>query len=315
MTSNAPGREDRTVILHEVGLRDGLQAEKQVVPIEQKIRWTETLLAAGVDIIQLGSFVHPVKVPQMADTDALFRHFSAPGNKPSGAVLSGLVLNEKGLERGMACGVEMFCMGVSASETHSQKNTGMSIADATTRIIAMAGLAGGAGKRVQLSVQSAFGCGFEGKVPPERVLKIVEQFLDAGFRSLSLADTAGHATPPQVEELFGGILKLAADVECTCHFHNTYGLGMANCCAAMDVGVKCFESSVAGLGGCPFTKVASGNVCTEDLVHYLHRLGLRPEVNQERLVEVARDMSRFFKRELPGMVYKIGMGATEPAVC
>ena len=313
MTANAPGQEAPKVILHEVGLRDGLQMEKQVVPLEQKIRWTETLLAAGVDIIQLGSFVHPVKVPQMADTDALFRHFSAPGRKPAGAVLSGLVLNEKGLERGMACGVGMFCMGVSASETHSQKNTGMSITDATTRIIAMARQATGAGKRVQLSVQSAFGCGFEGKVPPERVLEIAGQFLDAGFRSISLADTAGHAIPPQVEELFGGIFKLAPDAECTCHFHNTYGLGMANCCAAMDLGVKCFESSVAGLGGCPFTKVAGGNVCTEDLVHYLHRLGQRPEINQEKLVEVARDMSRFFNRELQGMVYKIGLAAAAPA--
>jgi hydroxymethylglutaryl-CoA lyase len=315
MTASAPGQDAPKVILHEVGLRDGLQMEKQVVPLEQKIRWTEALLAAGVDIIQLGSFVHPGKVPQMADTDALFKHFSAPGRKPAGAVLSGLVLNEKGLERGMACGVEMFCMGVSASETHSQKNTGMSIADATMRIIAMARLATGAGKRVQLSVQSAFGCGFEGKVPPERVLKIAEQFLNAGFRSLSLADTAGHATPPQVGQLFGGILKLAADAECTCHFHNTYGLGMANCCAAMDVGVKCFESSVAGLGGCPFTKVAGGNVCTEDLVHYLHRLGQRAEINQDKLVEVARDMSRFFNRELQGMVYKIGLAAVAPAAC
>jgi len=315
MTASAPAQDGRKVVLHEVGLRDGLQMEKQVVPLEQKIRWTETLLAAGVDIIQLGSFVHPGKVPQMADTDALFKHFSAPGNEPSGALLSGLVLNEKGLERGMACGVEMFCLGVSASETHSQKNTGMSIADATTRIIAMAHQATGAGKRVQLSVQSAFGCGFEGQVPAERVLKIAGQFLDAGFRSLSLADTAGQATPPQVKELFGGILKLAANAECTCHFHNTYGLGMANVCTAMDVGVKCFESSVAGLGGCPFTKVAGGNVCTEDLVHYLHRLGQRPEVNQDKLIEVARDMSRFFNRELQGMVYKIGLAAAAPSAC
>ncbi len=309
------GSEARKVILHEVGLRDGLQMEKQVVPLEQKVRWTETLLAAGVDIIQLGSFVHPVKVPQMADTDALFRHFSAPGRKPSGAMLSGLVLNEKGLERGMACGVEMFCMGVSASETHSQKNTGMSVADATSRIIGMGKQAASAGKKVQLSVQSAFGCGFEGPVPPERVLRIAGEFLNAGFRNLSLADTAGHAIPAQVERLFGGILKLAPDAECACHFHNTYGLGMANCCAAMAVGVKCFESSVGGLGGCPFTKVAGGNVCTEDLVHYLHRLGQRTEVSQDRLVELARDLSRFFARELPGMVYKIGLAPAAPASC
>ena len=155
------GKGAPQVILHEVGLRDGLQMERQVVPLEQKIRWTEALLAAGVDIIQLGSFVHPGKVPQMADTDALFRHFSAPGRKPSGAVLSGLVLNEKGLERGLACGVEMFCMGVSASETHSRKNTGMSIEDANRRIVAMARSALAAGRRAQVSVQSAFGCGYE----------------------------------------------------------------------------------------------------------------------------------------------------------
>ncbi len=308
-TAPSPPSDSPSIVLHEVGLRDGLQMEKQVVPLEQKLRWTESLLAAGVDIIQLGSFVHPGKVPQMADTDALFQHFSAPGRKPARAILSGLVLNERGLERGLACGVEMFCMGVSASETHSQKNTGMSIAEATTRILAMAKQATAAGKKVQLSVQSAFGCGYEGDVPPERVLQIAAQFLDAGFRNLSLADTAGKATPPQVTRLFGGILKLAPDTECTCHFHNTYGLGMANCCAALAAGVKCFESSVAGLGGCPFTKVAGGNVCTEDLVHYLHRLGSRPEVHLDKLIEVARDMSRFFARELPGMVYKIGHAA------
>ena len=175
-------------------------------------------------------------------------------------------------------------------------------------------VAAGAGKKVQVSVQSAFGCGFEGPVPPERVLKIVEQFLNADFRNLSLADTAGHATPRQVEQLFGAVFGLAPDAECTCHFHNTYGLGMANCCAAMGVGVKCFESSVAGLGGCPFTKVAGGNVCTEDLVHYLHRLGQRADVDQDTLVELARDLSRFFGRELPGMVYKIGMPPA-PASC
>jgi hydroxymethylglutaryl-CoA lyase len=309
----AAGKDERKVILHEVGLRDGLQMEKQVVPFEQKVAWTEALLAAGVDIIQLGSFMRADKVPQMADTDRLFQHFSAPGRKPAGAILSGLVLNEKGLERGMARGVEMFCMGVSASETHSQKNTGMSVADATARIIGMAKLAVAGGKKVQLSVQSAFGCGFEGPVPEERVLKIAEQFLSAGFRNISLADTAGQGLPAQVERLFGAILKAAPDAECTCHFHNTYGLGMANCCAAMSVGVKCFESSVAGLGGCPFTKVAGGNVCTEDLVHYLHRLGQRPEINQERLVALARDLSKFFGREMPGMVYKIGAQAAAAA--
>lgn len=313
MNDAPPAGSSRTIVLHEVGLRDGLQMESQVVPLEQKLHWAEALFATGVDIVQLGSFVHPGKVPQMADTDALFKHFSQPGRKPANVTLSGLVLNEKGLERGLACGVDMFCMGVSASETHSQKNTGMSVADATTRIIAMAKQTLTAGKKLQVSIQSAFGCGFEGVVPAERVLRIAGQFLDAGFCNLSLADTAGQATPQQVEELFGSILKLVPETECTCHFHNTYGLGMANCVAAMASGVKVFETSIAGLGGCPFTKVAGGNVCTEDFVHYLRRLGLRADVQLDQLIALARDFSRHFNRELPGMVYKIGLNAPAPS--
>lgn len=294
------------LILHEVGMRDGLQMEKQVVPLEVKIRWAEQLIAAGVDILQLGSFVHPEKVPQMADTDALFRYFNEAGRKPKNTTMSGLVLNEKGLDRGLACGVDMFCMGVSASETHSKKNTGMTVAEATERIIATAKTAMSSGKRVQVSVQSAFGCGFEGSVPADRVLMIVAQYFDAGLNAVSLADTAGHATPEQIEELFGIIYTMNPQAECACHLHNTYGLGLANCRAAMNAGVRIFESAIGGLGGCPFTKVSGGNVCTEDLVHYWQRTGLRPDLKLNELITAARDMAQFFDRDLPGMVYKSG---------
>jgi len=294
------------IIIHEVGLRDGLQMEKQVVPSEQKIKWAENLIEAGVDIIQLGSFVHPEKVPQMADTDKMFEYFKASGRKGKNLIFSALVLNEKGLERGFTCGVDMFCMGVSASETHSKKNTGMSTAEATSRILAMAKEAAGRGKRVQLSVQSAFGCGFEGVIPLEKVLAIVRSYLEAGVRNISLADTAGHALPDQVERMFESIFKLDPSLECTCHFHNTYGMGLANCVAALRAGVTYFESSFAGLGGCPFTKVAAGNVCTEDFVHFLQRSGQRPDINLEKLIEIARDVSTFFGREMPGLVYKTG---------
>jgi hydroxymethylglutaryl-CoA lyase len=294
------------VFVHEVGLRDGLQMEKQVVPTEQKIAWVEGLLGSWVDILQLGSFVHPEKVPQLADTDALFRHFSQPGRKPENVTLSALVLNRKGLERGLACGVDMFCMGVSASEAHSRKNTGMSVEEANELIVAIAQTALAAGKRVQVSVQSAFGCGYEGPVPKQRVVSIVKTFLDAGLRNLSLADTAGWATPDDVEELYTRVRALDEAAEWTCHFHNTYGLALANCYAARRVGVRYFESSVAGLGGCPFTKVAGGNTCTEDLVHALQRSGLRGDIQLSALVEVARDVSRFFGREMAGSVYKAG---------
>jgi hydroxymethylglutaryl-CoA lyase len=294
------------IVLHEVGLRDGLQMETQSVSTERKLGWVHALAGAGLDIIQVGSFVHPGKVPQMADTDEMFRALSAPGARPPGVVLSGLVLNEKGLDRGLACGVDMVCMGVSASETHSRKNTGMPVAEATERIIAMAHQAMSAKKNVQVSVQSAFGCGYEGAVPSDRVLGIVRRFLDAGLTSISLADTAGHATPAMVEQLFAAIRTMDSTTVLTCHFHNTYGLAIANCYAALQVGVQSVEASVAGLGGCPFTKIAGGNVCTEDFVHMLQRMGVRTDVRLDRILAVAEDIAAVFDRDMPGMVYKTG---------
>lgn len=292
------------IIIHEVGLRDGLQVEKTTVPLEEKLRWIESLFASGIDIIQLGSFVNPEKVPQMADTDTLFRE--AAVRKPAGVTLSGLVLNERGLERGLACGVEMFCMGVSASETNSRKNTGMSPAEALGRIIPMANQALAAGKKTQVSVQSAFGCGFEGPISQQKVLDIVKAYLEAGIRNISLADTAGHAQPQQVEQLFGVIRQMEPTVELACHFHNTYGLGLANCYAALKSGVISYEAAFGGLGGCPFTKLPAGNVSTEDLVHSLQRMGYRKDVRLDVLLDVARQVSSFFGRELPGFILKSG---------
>jgi hydroxymethylglutaryl-CoA lyase len=300
------------ILIHEVGPRDGLQMEQSVVPLEVKEAWIRRIMASGVDIVQVGSFVHPEKVPQMADTDALFLRLVR--EKRAGVTLSGLVLNEKGLERGLACGVEMFCMGASASDTHSQRNSGMGTEEALRRIIGAARRAVEAGVKVQVSVQSAFGCGFEGRIPEDRVLDMVRAYRDAGLANVSLADTAGHADPEQVERLFGAVLALDAGIVCTCHFHNTYGLGMANIYAALRAGVRAVETSFAGLGGCPFTKVAAGNVATEDFVHALQREGRRTDVNLEVLIGVARDVAAHFGREMPGFVYKTGpmpMGGAE----
>ena len=294
----------RRFVLHEVGPRDGLQVEKQAVPTGVKLAWIERLLASGVDLVQAGSFVNPEKVPQMADTDELFRLFAA---RPAGkGVLSGLVLNEKGLDRALECGVSLVCLGVSASDSHSRKNTGMDTAEATRRIVATAKRAADSRRAVQVSVQSAFGCGFEGPVPEERVLSIVKEYFAAGLTRISLADTAGHAYPEQVERLYRTIIALAPDAEPACHFHDTYGLGMANVWAAMRAGVVSFESSFGGLGGCPFTKVAAGNVATEDLVAGWQRSGLRTDVDLAALIEIARSVAAFFGRELPGRVHKVG---------
>ena len=295
------------IIIHEVGIRDGLQAEKEVVPTNQKIKWIKELALTGIDIIQAGSFVNPKRMPQMADTDDLFNYFSKEENKLPQVLLSGLVLNEKGLERGMVCGVELFCMGVSASETHSQKNTGMPTAEATERIIAMAKSAVDAGKKVQVSVQSAFGCGYEGKISEEKVLSLVQKFLDNGLRNISLADTAGHALPDQIERLFSSIYKMDSDAECVCHLHNTYGLGLTNAYAAYKSGVRNFESSFAGLGGCPFTAVAAGNIATEDLAHMLLKMNLRNDIDIQKLSAISKEASEYFNRELPGVIYKTGM--------
>jgi hydroxymethylglutaryl-CoA lyase len=292
------------VILHEVGPRDGLQMERSVVPLDIKESWIRRTMAAGVDIVQVGSFVHPEKVPQMADTDELFRRLVA--SKGASTVLSGLVLNEKGLDRGLACGVEMFCMGASASETHSRKNTGMSTDEALHRIIGAAREALAAGAKVQVSVQSAFGCGFEGPIAESRVLNMVRAYLGAGLTNISLADTAGHAHPAQVERMFTALRRLEPAPACTCHFHNTYGLGMANIFAALGAGATSVETSFAGLGGCPFTKVAAGNVATEDFVHALQREGRRMDVDLDRLIGVARDVATHFGRDMQGFVYRTG---------
>ena len=200
----------------------------------------------------------------------------------------------------------MICLGVSASETHSMKNTKMGVDEALTRILVIAKEAHSSGKKVQLSVQSSFGCGYEGPIKEEQVLRIIKEYLNAGFKNLSLADTAGHATPDHVKRLFAGVFKLDKTLEMTGHFHNTYGMAIANCFAAMEVGVHSLESSFGGLGGCPFTSIAGGNVGTEDLVHMLHKMGLRNDISLEPIIEVAREAEEYFKRELPGMVYKTG---------
>ncbi|PKL85982.1 MAG: hydroxymethylglutaryl-CoA lyase [Ignavibacteriae bacterium HGW-Ignavibacteriae-1] len=290
--------------IHEVGLRDGLQNESKILPTQNKIEWAEKLAQSGIDILQIGSFVHPTKMPQMADTDEILEYFKS--HKPT-ITLSALVLNEKGLERAYASQVDLICMGVSASETHSQKNTGMSVSNALERISKMAIDAKSNGSNVQVSVQSAFGCGFEGKISEKTVLSIIESYFNKSLNNISLADTAGHAYPQQVERIIQEVYRMNKDANITVHFHNTYGLGIANCYAAMNCGVKTFETAFGGLGGCPFTKVAAGNVSTEDFVHLLHRNELRTDIQIEKITEVSRLAEAFFEKKLQSYVYNTGI--------
>lgn len=296
----------KQIIIHEVGLRDGLQSIDQIVDTQKKIEWINKIIQSGIKFIQIGSFVNPKIMPQMADTDQLFEEIRNIKDLPNDLVLTALVLNEKGLERAIEAKVDKVLMGVSASETHSMKNTKMTVAEATQRIIAMAKDCKQNGRDVQVSVQSAFGCGFEGKIPLERVLSIVEKYLENNLTNISLADTAGHANPNMVKEYFESIKKLDENVELACHFHNTYGMGMVNIQAAIDCGVKYIETSFGGLGGCPFTKVPAGNVATEDLVHYLWRQGYEIDIKLDILIELAKDVENYLGYKLPGYVYKTG---------
>jgi hydroxymethylglutaryl-CoA lyase len=297
----------RNIVIHEVGPRDGLQIEKKLVPMEKKVEWILHMAESGVDMVQIGSFVNPAKVPQMAETDAIFRFVGELKAKPENVKFSGLVLNGKGLDRALACGVDVICMGASASDTHSRKNTGMGSDEAVDRTIVMAKAAMAAGREIQVSVQSAFGCGYEGPVSEERVLSIVRRYIDAGATKISLADTAGHANPLQVERLFGSILEIDPTLELACHFHDTYGMAMANSWAALQIGVTVFESAFGGLGGCPFTKLSGANVVTEDLVHMLQRAGQREDIAIDRIIAVAKDAEEFFRRELPGVIHRTGV--------
>lgn len=295
---------NKKVKIHEVGLRDGLQNEPKTVPLDLKKKWSDELIESGLHILQAGSFVHPKKVPQMSDSDELFKQIKQ--DYPQ-TILSGLMLNEKGVERGMEAGVDLFCMGVSASEIHSMKNTGMSTKEATERILAMAKSVRKDGKMVQLSVQSAFGCGFAGRIDEEQVIGIIKMYIEAGFKNISLADTAGHAHPFQVKRLFERINSYGIDLVLTCHFHNTYALGMANTLAALEMGIDIVETSFGGLGGCPFTKSTAGNVSTEDLLHSLKRMGFDLKIDIEKIIAVSKQAEKFFNKELESTVYKSGV--------
>lgn len=299
----------KKLVIHDVGLRDGLQVEKTIVPTETKLLWLKKLIDANIKFIQVGSFVNPQVLPQMSDTDKIFELINNQDidfHVPDDVILSALILNEKGLERAIKSKVKKILMGVSASETHSQKNTRMSTSEATKRIINIAKEAISAGYEVQVSVQSAFGCGYEGKVPKENVLRIIEKYLEADLRNISLADTAGHANPKYVKELFNDIQNLSSNLTLACHFHNTFGLGLLNVMAAVESGVEFIETAFGGLGGCPFTKVAAGNVPTEDVVHLLQREGYEINIDTHKLIDLAKDVSTYFNRELPGFIYKTG---------
>jgi hydroxymethylglutaryl-CoA lyase len=275
------------VRIREVGPRDGFQNEPEIVPTDEKVRLIELLAAAGLKRIEATSFVRADVIPQLADGAEVLQRIDVPDD----VALSVLVPNERGLENALAHRDRFHEVSVflSASETHNRKNVNRSIEESLAGLERVLGRAREAGLRCEGVISVAFGCPYEGHVPPERVWAIAERLVVAGAAEIAFGDTTGMANPAQVREFFPAARAAVGDgVELTAHFHNTRGQGLANVLAALDAGVTSFESSFGELGGCPVPAGATGNIATEDLVSMLHEMGMRTGVSLDRLLEAAR---------------------------
>lgn len=284
------------VLIEDEFLRDGLQGEARKFSLDEKIYFARALGDCGVARIQVGSFVHPKRVPQMADTEQLF---AALGERP-GVVYSALVLNLKGVERAIAANVRHLSMSVSASELHSQKNTGQTVAEARANILPMIERASAAGISVRAGIQCAFGSGLEAPVPPKLVIEIASAYREAGVAEINLADTAGLANPKSTYELVTNVRDaLGDDVRLSLHLHDTRGLGIANMVAGLQAGVTTFDAALAGVGGCPFIPKASGNIATEDAAYAFEQMGVSTGIDWRKLCVLATEVEQKLQRRLP----------------
>ncbi len=284
-----------TVLIEETAPRDGLQNEAAGWSVEARIQLIEDLVDCGVPRIQVGSFVNPQAVPQMADTEHVFRGLK----KRPGVVYRALVFNERGLERAGVCGVEHVAVFVSASETHSLRNSGCDVKEALRRAELVVRKAKANGLEVQAGVMNAFGCRFEGVIPEGRVFHVASVLAEAGADELCLADTSGCANPRQMENLVETFLRTFS-IPLALHLHDTYGFGLANVLAAWKLGVIRFDGACGGLGGCPFIPGAAGNIPTEDLVHFFHAMGENTGIDLERLTVVRTFLESTLQRKLLG---------------
>jgi hydroxymethylglutaryl-CoA lyase len=293
---------DRRALVTEVGTRDGFQAEPEFIPTAIKVEILDALIDAGVPSFEATSFVSPRAVPQMADAVEVM----ARVGRRQGVRLQALVPNAKGAEAAVAAKVGMMVCFVSASESHNQTNLNKPIAASLENVAEVAAIARAGRIPVRGAVATAFGCPFEGEVPVESVLRIVEAYASLGVRHISLGDTTGMATPSLIERSLAAVRSRFPALEVALHFHNTRGIGLANVLAGLDLGVREFESSIGGIGGCPFAPGATGNICTEDLVYLLHECGFETGIDLERLIRVARRVEEVVGHRLPGQVMRAG---------
>jgi len=272
------------VFLTEVGPRDGLQNEKRFIDTAVKIALVDRLGNAGCRLIEVGSFVSPKWTPQMAGTDEVF----AGMQRYPGGRYAALTPNMKGFEAALAAGVDEVVIFGAASEAFSQRNINCSIAASLDRFRPVAEAARHHGVRLRAAVSVAFGCPYQGEVPPEDVLKVAQEFAQMGCDEIGIADTIGVATADQVRHLMHACAQSVGADRLSGHFHDTYGQALANIVACLDVGIRRFDASVAGLGGCPYAKGATGNVASEDVVYLLHGLGITTGIDLDCLVETGQ---------------------------
>jgi hydroxymethylglutaryl-CoA lyase len=286
----------------EVGPRDGFQIEPAWIPTEVKIEVIDALAEAGLPRIEATAFVHPKVVPQMRDAEAVM----AKIRRRPGTVYAALVPNERGAARAVDAGVDRIHTVLSASESHNLANVNMTVAESLAKLGAVMEVAARAGLPVGCGISTAFGCPFEGEVPLGRLEWVVGAIVRMGARAIGLADTTGMANPHQVEQTLAHLGSRFPGVEWTLHTHDTRALAIPNILAALGQGVTHFDGSIGGLGGCPFAPGASGNVCSEDLVHGLHAMGVATGIDLERLVATARRVETIVGRTLPGQILKAG---------
>jgi hydroxymethylglutaryl-CoA lyase len=290
------------VTLCEVGLRDGLQNEKTIPTLEQKLRLLDAVVASGVTIVEVGAFVHPKAVPQMADTDALCRAMK----KSDGVEYRALAPNLKGVQRAFDAGLSKAKLTVSASEAHCLANFNSSPVKMVEGFADCAGFAAQNKMTLSGAISTAFGCPFQGKVPVEQVENVVKGFVRLGITELSLSDTTGMANPRQVYELGLHMIASFPQVRWVMHFHNTRDMALANIVTAIQAGVRAFDGAFAGLGGCPFAPGATGNVATEDVIHMLHEMGIDTGIDLLKAMDTARLAAGFVGHPANSAVLKAG---------
>lgn len=289
------------IVFEDEAMRDGLQTESRIFTLEEKLHLFQMLKNAGIPRIQVGSFVHPKIVPQMADTDALIKAIGPQ----DGTVISALILNDKGLSRAIDCGVPHASMSVSVSDTHSRKNARRPAAEALTSMTALIEQALLSGLDVRAGLQCAFGCVYEGAISETAVLTAAEKIAKTGVKEINLADTTGMATPSAIRNMVAKFSKEFPDIRISLHLHDTRGLGLANLFAGYEAGVGSFDVCAGGLGGCPFVKGAAGNVPIEDAVNLFESMGVNTGINLPILCDAVSFLETTLGRQLPGRMKRV----------